>query len=104
MSTTEAEPTVPQILRAAREAAGHTQRELAAMLGVSQQAITGWETGTRNLSGTDMLRFLKACGVQTTLRRESGSPIRYKSSTSFAPMGISRLPDVTADTHQLVAA
>jgi len=108
MSTTErtdTEPTVPEILRAARKGAGLTQRQLAARLGVSQQAITGWETGERHPSGEDTFRFLRACGVKTTLRQVGGvTPIRYKASTTRPPMGVTTLPPVTAATDLLAAA
>lgn len=55
------EATVPEMLRAARKGAGLTQRDLAKRLGVSQQAITGWETGDRKIGGEQLARFLQAC-------------------------------------------
>lgn len=101
MTTAEqTEPTVPQLLRAARTDAGLTQRQLAARLNVSQQTITGWETGARKPSGEDMLRYLRSCGVRASLE----TPIRYKRVTTRPPLGVSSLPPVTAATHLLAAA
>lgn len=45
-----------------RKRSGMTQRELAAMMGVQQNTISQWETGTRNPSSTNIPRLADILG------------------------------------------
>ena len=50
-------------LRAAREAAGLTQAELAHKLGKAQPMVTGAETGAARVGERYVAAVLKACGL-----------------------------------------
>ncbi|WP_406360328.1 helix-turn-helix transcriptional regulator [Streptomyces sp. NBC_00715] len=46
--------------RALRQAAGLSTSELAKAIGVSKQAVTSWENGTRNPRGIHLDRYVDA--------------------------------------------
>lgn len=46
-----------------REMRGLKQEALAAMLGVSQATVSGWETGRRTIGVDDLIRIARALGV-----------------------------------------
>lgn len=48
------------LLRSARQAAGVTQEEVAARLGVPRSTVTKWETGQQRI---DVLEFWSLCEV-----------------------------------------
>jgi DNA-binding XRE family transcriptional regulator len=50
----------PAARRAIRKNAGVTVRELAAVVGVSRQAVNLWETGKRKPSGDYLTRYVEA--------------------------------------------
>jgi transcriptional regulator with XRE-family HTH domain len=50
-------------LKAARKAAGLTQKKLAALAGVSQTTITFWETARRPVSMVDFIAVADGLGV-----------------------------------------
>lgn len=50
----------PSERRALRKAAGLTTAELGAAVGVSKQAITSWENGTRTPRGMSLERYVDA--------------------------------------------
>ena len=56
--------TVGVRIRSAREAAGLTQEELAGKLGVTQTAVSYWESGKRDLGVADLERIAFALGVR----------------------------------------
>ena len=55
-------------LRAARKKAGLTQTQLAAKLGISQQAVARTERWTSNPTVDLMRRWARACGRRLELR------------------------------------
>jgi DNA-binding XRE family transcriptional regulator len=59
------------VLRAAREDAGLTQRELAAHIGVSKNAVDRAETGERRVDVAELFLWADALGVtpETIIRR-----------------------------------
>jgi transcriptional regulator with XRE-family HTH domain len=64
----EAQPVINESLgtriRTLREAGGLTQMDLALAIGVTQAAVSGWETGNSlNLKLQTFLRILDALGV-----------------------------------------
>jgi transcriptional regulator with XRE-family HTH domain len=51
-------------LKALREQAGLTQKQLAAKAGVSQRGIANWELGLRDPAWTNVLKLAEALGVE----------------------------------------
>lgn len=75
------EPLRPgYLLRAAREAAGLTQADLAERLGVSQQAIAQAERPNANPRVARLAAWSRALGVE--LRIELGLPVRSRRRSS----------------------
>jgi transcriptional regulator with XRE-family HTH domain len=58
------------LLRLARDKAGLTQHELASRAGVSQQAISSYETGRKEPTFTTVDRLLEAAGFEMRIRLE----------------------------------
>lgn len=52
-----------EILRAAREEAGYTQRELAAALGADQSYVSKCELGVRRLDVIELRDWISAMGI-----------------------------------------
>ena len=61
----ERSPFLPFTARALR---GMTQADLAAKSGVTQAAITGFESGKRDLRGETIRKLCEALGVQVIYR------------------------------------
>ena len=51
------------LIRALRREAGMTQRELAEALGVTDKAVSKWESGTADPSTSNLLALAKLFGV-----------------------------------------
>ena len=58
-----ADVTAGALLRQARQAAGLTQREVAARAGVQQSVVSAYESGGREPSLTTLSSLVEACGV-----------------------------------------
>ncbi|MDK1018604.1 MAG: helix-turn-helix transcriptional regulator [Actinomycetota bacterium] len=71
------------LLRIARDKAGLTQAALAAEAGVSQQAISAYETGRKEPTLPTLQRLLAAAGLEMRIRLES---IDYHDATLEAFM------------------
>lgn len=52
-----------EIIREARRRAGLSQEELAERLGTTQSVITRWETGNRSPTFENLVRAVRACGL-----------------------------------------
>jgi len=73
MNTLESSRTIQGMitgpkLRAIRALRGMTQADLAAKSGVTQAAITGFESGKRDLRGETIRKLCEALGVQVIYR------------------------------------
>jgi transcriptional regulator with XRE-family HTH domain len=55
---------VPPFLRAMRERAGLTQRQLADKIGESQWFVARSETGSRRIDIAEFIEFCVGCGVE----------------------------------------
>ena len=55
---------IPSFLRAMREQAGLTQRQLADRIGQSQWWVARTETGSRRLDVAEFVEFCLGCGVE----------------------------------------
>ena len=55
--------TAGALLRQARQAAGLTQREVAARAGVQQSVVSAYESGGREPSLRTLSSLVEACGV-----------------------------------------
>jgi len=58
------------LLRTARDKAALTQQELAELAGVSQQAISAYETGRKEPVLPTLIRLLAAAGYEMRIRLE----------------------------------
>lgn len=65
---TPSRPTVPQAIRQGRQAAGLTQRQLAAAVGVTATTVSWWETG-KSHPRRHNIRALAAAGITLDSRR-----------------------------------
>jgi len=53
---------VGKMIKKLREQAGHTQLELAKLLGVSRTSVTAWENGTNSPTATYLIELSKLYG------------------------------------------
>jgi len=53
---------VGTMIKNLREQAGHTQSDLAKLLGVSRTSVTGWENGTNSPIATHLIELSKIYG------------------------------------------
>jgi transcriptional regulator with XRE-family HTH domain len=74
---------VGRVLRAARQRAGLTQRELAARTGVAQPTIARIETGAADPRMATILRLLRACGQDLNTAPAPGAGV---DRTQFGPL------------------
>ena len=75
MGKYDAAPTFAAgLLRTARDRAGLTQTELAEFAGVSQQAVSAYETGRKEPTLPTLQRLLVAAGFEMRIRLE---PLDY---------------------------
>lgn len=58
------------LLRTARDKAGLTQQQLAELAGVSQQAISAYETGRKEPTLPTLIRLLAAAGFEMRIQLE----------------------------------
>ncbi len=71
MSKFDAAPTVAAgLVRLARIKSGLTQKELATRAGVTQQAVSAYETGRMEPTLPSLQRILAAAGFEMTVRLE----------------------------------
>ena len=68
-------------LRAAREAAGLTQAQLAEKLGKAQPMVSGAETGAVHVGHRYVDAVLKACGLPADWKAPKGAAVMKKSAT-----------------------
>jgi transcriptional regulator with XRE-family HTH domain len=77
-------------IRAAREVAGLTIEQLAAMLGVSRQAVTAWEAGRVTLGAHRLEQVAQATGCQARSllppTDHDAAPVTYKLTASAADL------------------
>jgi transcriptional regulator with XRE-family HTH domain len=71
MGKYDAAPTLAAgLLRTARDRAGITQQELADLAGVTQQAISAYETGRKQPMLPTLIRLLAAAGLEMRIQLE----------------------------------
>ncbi len=59
-----------EIIKEARESAALTQKDAAALLGVSKRTLESWEEGTRQPKPAEQQRALEALSKHTKTRQE----------------------------------
>jgi transcriptional regulator with XRE-family HTH domain len=64
-------------LRAARKKAGKQHKDAADWMGVTQPAVSKWESGTTELSATDLERLASLYGVTTKSSTARGDRQAY---------------------------
>ena len=65
---------LPALLKAFRKAAGLTQGEVAARLGVTQQTLSALERNAQRVSADRLLHLLGILGVDMVLQEKPASP------------------------------
>ena len=60
--------TAAELVYQARTYAGFSQKELAAVIGSAQPAISRWENGGCSPTVATLTRLLAACGLELVLR------------------------------------
>ena len=65
------------VLRGLREAKGWSQKQLAEVSGISQQAIAHWELGDREPSASNLFALCRALGVscETFAPKDAGEVV-----------------------------
>jgi HTH-type transcriptional regulator/antitoxin HipB len=67
---------LPVLLRGFRKAAGLTQSDAAARLGVTQQTLSALERNADSVSAGRLMKLLSVLGVELVLRERDGHPSR----------------------------
>lgn len=83
--------TTGQFIKAAREKAGMTQKELADKLGIPYQSVSQWERNTRNPKYDTIRRIATALGVEWTdlvPEEEQGKQVIDNIRSKLAKMGL----------------
>ena len=76
---------LPALLKAFRKAAGLTQGEVAARLGVTQQTLSALERNAQKVSAERLLHLLGILGVDMVLQEKPTSPGNESQPTGGAP-------------------
>ena len=76
---------LPALLKAFRKAAGLTQGEVAARLGVTQQTLSALERNAQKVSAERLLHLLGILGVDMVLQGKPASPGNESQPTGGAP-------------------
>jgi HTH-type transcriptional regulator/antitoxin HipB len=76
---------LPALLKAFRKAAGLTQGEVAARLGVTQQTLSALERNAEKVSAERLLQLLGILGVEMILQETPASPRREGVLTGETP-------------------
>ena len=75
---------LPALLKAFRKAAGLTQGEVAARLGVTQQTLSALERNAQKVSAERLLQLLGILGVDMVLQEKPVSPGNENQPTGGA--------------------
>ena len=67
---------LPGLLQSFRKAAGLTQADVAARLGVTQQTLSALERNATTVSAARLMKLLAILGVELVLRKPASSPAR----------------------------
>ena len=78
--------TAGALLRQARQAAGLTQREVAARAGVQQSVVSAYESGGREPSLATLSSLVEACGVSLEVHLGEGLPTEARPG-AVGPVG-----------------
>lgn len=92
------------LLRTARDKAGMTQAELAAAAGVSQQAISAYETGRKEPTMPTLQRLIAAAGYEMRIRLEPLDDHDSSLEALMAALPPKRRAELEAATRDRAAA
>lgn len=90
-------------IREAREAAGMTQSELAALLGINNVTLSGYETGKHDPKSATLVQIAKICNTTTDFllgreQRSDHADILYISR----PTGNESTDELRKQLHDLI--
>jgi XRE family transcriptional regulator, regulator of sulfur utilization len=97
-------------IREARTAAGLTQKELADSLGVTQTAVSYWESARRDPGVTELLRIASALGVKAasllpaTHRELAPGRLARVEVKGFRDLGVVRVTESTLAGEAMLRA
>jgi transcriptional regulator with XRE-family HTH domain len=92
------------LLRTARDKADMTQAELAAAAGVTQQAVSAYETGRKEPTMPTLQRLLAAAGYEMRIRLEPLDDHDASLETLMAALPPTRRAELEAATRERAAA
>lgn len=75
------------LLKSLREGKGWSQKQLAEVAGISQQAIAHWELGDREPSATNLFALCRALGVGCEVFAGDAAPETPAEPTPSRPRG-----------------
>lgn len=92
-------------IREAREAAGMTQSELAALLGINNVTLSGYETGKHDPKSATLVQIAKICNTTTDFllgREEKPAPQQEDILYISRPTGDQSTDDLRKQLHDLI--
>lgn len=91
-------------IREAREAAGMTQNELAARLGINNVTLSGYETGKHDPKSETLVKIAKICNTTTDflLGREDMKPEVVEFLYISRPSGDESLDELRKQLHDYI--
>ncbi len=92
------------LLRTARDKADMTQAQLAAAAGVSQQAVSAYETGRKEPTLPTLQRLIAAAGLEMRIRLEPLDDHDSSLETMLAALPPARRAELEAVTRERAAA
>ena len=93
---------IGQILRAAREAKGMTQKQAAEMLGRRQQIVGHWETGYAQPDANTLFELCDIYGISIDEAFGKTKPVQSDTLYISRPTGVQSTDELRRNLHQFI--
>lgn len=93
---------IGQILRAAREAKGMTQKQAAEMLGRRQQIVGHWETGYAQPDANTLFELCDIYGISVDEAFRETKPVQVDILYISRPTGVQSTDELRKRMHDLI--
>lgn len=93
---------IGQILRAARETKGMTQKQVAEMLGRRQQIVGHWETGYAQPDANTLFELCDIYGISVDEAFRETKPVQTDILYISRPTGIQTTDELRKQLHDLI--